>query len=38
MTIMDGFLFGVGFLSATTVLVFFLFMTLALIEPFLRGD
>lgn len=38
MTVADGFLFGVGFLSATVVLLFFLFMTLALVEPFLRGD
>lgn len=38
MTVMDGFLFGVGFLSATGTLLIVLFMLLVAVEPFLRGD
>lgn len=37
MTILDGFLFGVGFMSAALIVSIMLFMTLVIIEPFLRG-
>lgn len=37
MTILDGFLFGVGFMSAALIVSFMVFMTLVFIEPFLRG-
>ena len=38
MTVMDGFLFGIGFLSATGMTMMILFMLLVAVEPFLRGD
>lgn len=37
MTVMDGFLFGIGFMSASGIVLVMLFFLLVAVEPFLRG-
>ena len=37
MSVMDGFRFGVGFVSATGLMVVTLFMLMVAIDPILRG-